>query len=84
LPWAELWYNTSYHTVARLTPFLPPPLLRFEKGDAPATLVEQQLIERDLVLDELKAQLLRAQGLMKKRADNKRRDVDLKKETWCS
>jgi len=64
-----------------LTPFQvvygrePPPLLRFEKGVAPATLVEQQLLERDLVLDELKAQLLRAQELMKKRADSKRRDV---------
>ena len=39
-------------------------------------MVEQQLLERDLVLDELKAQLLRAQGLMKKRVDNKRRDVE--------
>ena len=84
LPWVELWYNTSYHTPARLTPFQvvygrePPPLLRFEKGVAPATLVERSCLKGiwSLILDELKAQLLRAQGLMKKWADSKRRDVE--------
>lgn len=37
--------------------------------------VEQQLLELDQILDESKAQLLRAQAKMKSRADSKRRDV---------
>lgn len=61
LPWAKLWYNTSYHTAAKLTPFQvvygreSPPLVRFEKGTTPVLMVEQQMIERDKILDELKA-----------------------------
>jgi len=37
LPWAELWYNTSYHTASKVTPFQtvyrrePPTLIRFDK-----------------------------------------------------
>jgi len=38
-------------------------------------MVEQQMIERNVILDELKAQLLRAQAMMKKRANRERRDV---------
>ena len=88
LPWAELWYNTSFHTAARMTPFQvvygrePPPLLRFEKGAVPVSAVEQQLVERDLILDELKAQLKRAQEVMKKRADGSRRDIKFKAGDW--
>ena len=36
--------------------------------------VEQQLLERDVVLDDLRMHLLRAQQRMKKYADSKRRD----------
>lgn len=39
------------------------------------SVVEQQLLKRDRALEELKAQLLRAQAKMKSRADSKRRDV---------
>jgi len=53
----------------------PPPLVWFEKGTTPVSMVEQQLLESDVILDELKAQLLRAQAVMKKRADRERREV---------
>lgn len=61
LPLAELWYDTSYHMALRLTPFQtvyrqePLALLRFEKGTTPISAVEQQLMERDQILEELKA-----------------------------
>lgn len=46
LPWAEYWYNTSFHVSSRLTPFQivygrePPPLLRFEKGTMAVLIIE--------------------------------------------
>ena len=42
------------------------------------SMVEQQLVERDKILDDLKTQLLRAQSVMKKGADRKRREVKFK------
>lgn len=38
LPWADLWYNTSFHTATQCTPFQlvysrdPPILLKYEDG----------------------------------------------------
>lgn len=38
LPWAEFWYNTTFHTATKHTPFQivygrdPPPILHFERG----------------------------------------------------
>ena len=49
--------------------------MRFDKGTILVSMVEQQMLERDVILDELKAQLLRAQAMMKKRANRERRDV---------
>jgi len=84
LPWVELCYNTSYHTASRLTPFQavygrePPALLKFERGSTHVLVVKQQLIKRDQILEELKAQLLRAQAVVKKGANMKRREVKYK------
>lgn len=81
LAWAEYWYNTSFHTSTRMTPFqvvygrAPPPLLRYGVGASPVESVERQLMNRDAMLDLLKFHLLRAQQKMKNVADNKRRDV---------
>jgi hypothetical protein len=82
LPWAEFWYNTSFHTSIGMTPFKvvygrdPPGLLRYEvhNGDPPS--LQQLLTERDDTLAVLKANLMRAQQIMKKFADNKRRFVE--------
>ncbi|XP_022848903.1 uncharacterized protein LOC111371244 [Olea europaea var. sylvestris] len=81
LPWAEFWYNTSFHTATKHTPFQivygrdPPPILPFEKGSTAVSTVEQQLLARDEVLQVLKLHLARAQQRMKLEADGHRRDL---------
>lgn len=82
LPWLEFWYNTSFQVSINCTPFKvvygrePPRLLRYERGSTAVAELEEQLIERDAVLDDIKAQLLRAQHRMKKYADMHRREVE--------
>ncbi|KAI0525136.1 hypothetical protein KFK09_004527 [Dendrobium nobile] len=81
LPWAEYWYNTSFHKAAQVTPFKvlygrdPPTLMPYKSHSTSVSLVEQQLSERDEILGELKKHLLRAQNIMKQAADHHRKDV---------
>ncbi|KAI0500090.1 hypothetical protein KFK09_018298 [Dendrobium nobile] len=81
LAWAEYWYNTSSHSATKMTPFKvlygrdPPHLVHYSHQSTPVSAVDQHLKERDQVLAELKRHLLRAQQIMKKQADSKRRDI---------
>nr|GEW16886.1 hypothetical protein [Tanacetum cinerariifolium] len=83
LPWAEYWYNTSYHSTIQTTPFKilygrdPPRLISYDRGTALTFEVDRYLRERDRTLAELRSQFLRAQQIMKAQADRKRRDVSL-------
>lgn len=60
LPWAEYWYNTTYHSSTGMSPFKalygrePPPLASYEKNSTPVQELDVQLLERDQVLQELK------------------------------
>ena len=70
LPWAEYWYNTSFHTATNYTPFKalcgrdPPHLIRFFAGHTAVSSIETQLQERDAILDDLKFHLVQAQVYM--------------------
>lgn len=81
LPWAEYWYNTSFHTLTETTPFRilyscdPPPLNHFGTWVTKVASVEQELQSRDALLVEFKHHPTRAQEKMKAKADGKRRDV---------
>jgi len=75
---AEWWYNSTYHTATKFTPFqalygFPAPLISEisipgpSNGDA-----SEFLQQKELMLQQLKANLLHAQLRMKKYADTKR------------
>jgi hypothetical protein len=83
LPMAEWWYNTSYHTAIKLSPFqalygYPPPMLsEFSipiQGDTEA---QDFLVVRQQMLTQLKENLSQAQARMKKYADLKRTERKL-------
>ncbi|KAA0057186.1 Transposon Ty3-G Gag-Pol polyprotein [Cucumis melo var. makuwa] len=84
IPWAELWYNTTFHSSTRTTPFQavygrpPPPLISYGDKKTPNDEVETMLKERDLAISALKENLTIAQNRMKKFADSKRRELKFK------
>ena len=51
LPWAKYWYNTSYQTSARMTPFQalygrePPTIACYIMGSTASELVESYLLQ---------------------------------------
>lgn len=60
-----------------------PTLARYVIDESSHELVEQFFLHRDEVLQSLKANLLRAQGRMKKFGDKKRTDVTLNVGDWA-
>ena len=63
IPWAELWYNTTFHASTKMTPFQavyrrpPPPLLSYGYKKTPNNEVDTLLKERDLAINALKEHL---------------------------
>ena len=84
LPWVEYWYNTSFHGATKCTPFEvvygcpPPSLTRFIPGETMVEAVEQDLMNRDEALSQLKFHLERAQDVMSKYANRHRRPSPIK------
>ncbi|KAL0560863.1 hypothetical protein IC582_001277 [Cucumis melo] len=84
IPWAELWYNTTFYSSTRTTPFQavygrpPPPLISYGDKKTPNDEVETMLKERDLAISALKENLTIAQNRMKKFVDSKRRELKFK------
>ncbi|PNX78597.1 Ty3/gypsy retrotransposon protein [Trifolium pratense] len=88
LPWAEFWYNSTYHISIDKTPFEvvygrpPPTIVRFLSNETKVAAVALELQDRDEALNQLKLHLLRAQQQMKKHADKKRRSVQFDIGEW--
>ncbi|CAA0840424.1 Unknown protein, partial [Striga hermonthica] len=80
LPWAEYWYNTTYHESTKMTPFelvygrKPPTLVNYSEGNTVNDEVGCELEERDLMLRELKRKLEGSINRTKAFADGKRRE----------
>ncbi|KAA8547081.1 hypothetical protein F0562_003510 [Nyssa sinensis] len=72
LTWTEYYYNTSWHSAIKKTPFevvyrrTPPTLLSYIHRTAKATSVEEELLSRDQMVKELRVNLKEAQETMKK------------------
>ncbi|XP_068636134.1 uncharacterized protein [Aristolochia californica] len=81
VPWAEFSYNTSIHSSTKMTPFeavygIPPPsLLAYVPSTSHVQAVDEYLCDRDVILHELRRNLLLAQERMKCQADRHRREV---------
>jgi len=88
LPWAEFWYNTTYHASTGMTPFqalygrLPPTIPHYHIGMSLVNEVDQQLASRDELLSLLKANLHAASNRMQQLANSKRRDVEFQVGDW--
>ena len=82
LPWAEYWYNMTYHRSIGMTPFqalyggLPSTIPLYKEGLSPVNDVDQGLRNRDDLIKQLKANLAVAINRMKQTADKNRRDVE--------
>nr|KYP68833.1 Retrotransposable element Tf2 [Cajanus cajan] len=82
IPWAEYWYNTSFHASAHCSPFevvygrSPPSLVRFIPGETLVEAVAQDLKDRDEALTQLKFHLTRAQDQMTQYANVHRKSVE--------
>ncbi|KAD7477122.1 hypothetical protein E3N88_00258 [Mikania micrantha] len=88
LPWAEFWYNSTFHASTGTTPFevvygrRPPSILQFIPGEVRVESVARELQDRDEALRQLKVHLSNAQSTMKLQADKHRRDVQFMVGDW--
>lgn len=86
LPWAELWYNSSFHHSLGTSPFQTvyawpaPEIIDYRTGSSNVEAVVVLLQQRDNMLHELHNNLLAAQNQMKKYADLRRRPFEFKEE----
>jgi hypothetical protein len=75
LPLAEWWYNTSYHTTTRMTPFeavygqKPPSVLSYLPGASKVQAVDLTLTSREAILSTLKENFVMEHNRMKQQAD---------------
>ncbi|GKA96287.1 ty3-gypsy retrotransposon protein [Tanacetum coccineum] len=82
LPWAEFYYNTSYHSNIKMSLYqalygrLPLSLLPYPLGSSKVATVEELLVERDELMRRLKQNLLDAKNRMEIKANRNRRDVE--------
>jgi hypothetical protein len=80
---AEWWYNTSYHTTLKLSPFqalygYPPPMLsEFSFPDTEDSEAKEYMIDKQQLLSKLKENLTQAQARMKKYVDANRTERQL-------
>lgn len=78
LPWAELWYNSRYHSSLGMTPFKAvygkeaDELPHYNAGESQIESVDTLLQIREEVLEIIKKNLAKAQARMKSQADRKK------------
>ncbi|KAK8918580.1 hypothetical protein KSP39_PZI021790 [Platanthera zijinensis] len=89
LPLAEWWYNTTFHSAIRMTPYEvvygQEPVLHipYLEGATRVGEVDRSLAARERVIGILKHNLAQAQNRMKVLADKQRRERHLEVGTWA-
>jgi hypothetical protein len=88
LPLAEWWYNTSFHTATKMTPFMalygyhPPSITSSLKEKSKFQAVEDHIENQQQVLQILKDNLTMAQNRMKQQADQHRSERSFEVGDW--
>ncbi|KAD5803038.1 hypothetical protein E3N88_14398 [Mikania micrantha] len=88
LPWAEFWYNSTFHVSTGIAPFemvygrKPPTVFQYGQGEIKVEAVAQELNDRDMTLQLLKHHLANAQSTMKSQADKQMRELRFKVGEW--
>ncbi|CAM8906125.1 unnamed protein product [Rhodiola kirilowii] len=88
LPWAELHYNTAWHSGTQLTPYEavygrpPPAILDYEPHSSSIAAVDDLLRSRTEILQHLRTNLLRAQQRMTQQANLHRTDTEFAVHDW--
>jgi len=87
-PWAEFCYNSSYQASLKTSPIKvvygrdPPTIRAYEVGAARLPAVEQQMLEMDEFLAEIKDRLEQAQQYSKQQYDKKHRELSFEVGQW--
>ena len=88
LPLAEWWYNTSFHTAAKMTPFMalygyhPPSITSSLRENSKVQAVEDHIEHQQEFLQLLKDNLNLAQNRMKQQADQHRSERSFDIGDW--
>jgi hypothetical protein len=88
LPLVEWWYNTSFHTTTKMTPFMalygyhPPSITSSLKEKSKVQAVEDHIENQQQVLQILKDNLTMAQNHMKQQADQHRSERSFEVGDW--
>lgn len=89
LPWAEWHYNTSWHSVIRMSPYEavfgrpPPSLLDYLVGTSSIAAVDDLLQSQTSLLQTLRDNLKRAQQRMQDQTNAKRHDMSFRRVIGC-
>ncbi|PRQ23185.1 putative nucleotidyltransferase, Ribonuclease H [Rosa chinensis] len=85
---AEWWYNTTYHSTIKMTPFQavygtpPPSVSQYSPGSSSVHAVDQALQDRNTLLQLLRSHMLEAQNRMKQQADRHRTEREFNTGDW--
>ncbi|XP_050147466.1 uncharacterized protein LOC126622788 [Malus sylvestris] len=88
LSWAEWWYNTTFQSTIKMTPFqavygYPPPTVQsYLPGSSPIHLVDVTLRNRDTILKHLKENMHMAQQRMRQQADKHGSEMTFQVGDW--
>ena len=88
LPLAEWWYNTSFHTTSKMSPFMalygeqPPSMTSPLKGHSKVQAMEDHLEHQQEVLQILKDNLVTSQNKMKQQANQRCSERSFEEGDW--